>query len=87
MRDVSILTTRTAGYVHWLLHLYRNLRLLNLHRQLRVCAADGATAAELAAEEKANEAALAALQSEIGAFQKANDALETEVLDELPICT
>ena len=38
-----IVTTATAGYGHWLRHLKANLRLFNLDKLLRVCAADSAT--------------------------------------------
>lgn len=40
-----IVTTATEGYAHWMQHLHRNLILLGLERNLRVCAGDTATAA------------------------------------------
>ena len=41
-----IVTTSTAGFLHWLRHLHLNLRMLGgLDRFLRVCAADAATVA------------------------------------------
>ena len=47
--STPIVTTCTAGYTHWLKHLFANLKLLGLHRQLRVCAADATVVAFAAA--------------------------------------
>jgi len=48
----TILTFATAGYIHWVKHLHRNLRHLRLDRQseLRCCVPDNATAALIRAE-------------------------------------
>ena len=48
----TILTFATAGYIHWVKHLHRNLRHLRLDRQseLRCCVPDNATEALVRAE-------------------------------------